>query len=240
MGTHKRVQRGHAVCHLVRIPITLGQVRRHTLHRVKAAQIRALRLCADGHVRRLGFFADFHGQGIDRSGAIELDDRPVLHRDGLGTPVFRLANGDFYEIVLVRGGGGQANIGRAYGQHQRVLRRATGKRRGQRSHVHGQRRQRLIGAAPIAANVHAPIQRVHQPYLIIRRQLIRLLRVHRNAAKAHVGKPAVEGAHPAGHTATVIGRQPVHFRDVVELCALLRVPHLCQRRDNAVRCGRGR
>ena len=237
MGTHKRVQRGHAVCHLVRIPITLGQARRHALRSREAAQIRARRLCADGHVRRLGFFADFHGQGIDRSGAIELDDRPVLHRDGRRAPVFRLANGDFYEIVLVRGGGGQANAGRAYGQRQGVFRLVRRKCRRQRTLAHLERRQPRVGAAPIAANVRAAVQRVHHTDLIVRRQFsIR----HGVCAEAAAGKPVVERTHPARPSGAGTACQVVHGADIVAVGRVYRqrIARSLNRRGNAAHCSR--
>ena len=220
VGLDQGVQGGHALQRIGKA-VLLGSIGRY-LHLLKSVEIAVRHLGAERHLHGgrgllfhsdgvlLGLFSLVHA-GPGGIAALHGDDRAVRHRDLRRALILRAVHAGADLEVLVAGGGRHHHAADIGGQLQRVAVGVLIEGRGQLAGTEGQGLDGGVIVAPAAAQVIAIGAGVHDADLIAGFQLAGS---HGKGGEALVGKPVVEGAHPAGLTAAVKLRQAVDLADV--------------------------
>ena len=226
MGLDQGVQGGHAL-QCIGKAVFLG-FKGGDLHLLKRMEIAARHLGAERHLHgggsrllhsdgillRLFGFAVHAGPG--GIAALHGDDGAVRHGNLRRALILRAVHAGADLEVLVAGGGRHHHAADIGGQLQRVAVGVLMEGGRQLAGTEGQGLDGGVIVAPAAAQVIAKGAGVHDADLIAALQLaVR----HGKFAEACVGKPVVEGAHPAGLTAAVMLRQAVDFADVIAFSA---------------------
>ena len=225
VGLDQGVQGGNAL-HRIGEAVFLG-VKGGNLHLLGCVEIGAHHLGAERHLHGggsrllhsdgvlLGLFCLVHA-GPGGIAALHGDDGAVRHGDLRRALILRAVHAGADLEVLVAGGGRHHHAADIGGQLQRVAVGVLIEGGRQLAGTEGQGLDGGVTATPAAAQVIAVGAAVHDADLVAALQLaVR----HGKFTEACVGKPVVEGAHPAGLTAAVIRRQAVDFADVIAFSA---------------------
>ena len=214
------VQGGNAL-HRIGKAVFLG-VKGGNLHLLGRMEIGARRLGADGDLHGgrglllhsdgvlLGLFSLVHA-GPGGIAALHGDDGAVRHGDLRRALILRAVHAGADLEVLVAGGGRHHHAADIGGQLQRVAVGVLIEGGRQLAGTEGQGLDGGVIVAPAAAQVVAVGAAVHDADLIAGFQSAC---GHGKAAEALVGKPIVEGSHPAGLTAAAEFAQAVDLADV--------------------------
>ena len=219
------VQSGHAL-QCIGKAILLGSIGRY-FHLLKSVEITARHLGAERHLHGgrgllgngdlilvgLSIFVHAGPGGI---AALHGDDRSVGHRDLSRALVLRAVHAGADLEVLVAGGGSDLNAADLGGQLQSIAVGVLVKGGGQLAVAEGQGLDGGVLVAPAATQVIAIGAGVHDADLVAGFQLSGS---HGKGAEAFVGKPVVEGSHPAGHIPAVEFTQAVDVADVIAFSA---------------------
>ena len=220
MGLDQGVQGGNAL-HRIGKAVFLG-VKGGNLHLLGRMEIGARRLGADGDLHGgrglllhsdgvlLGLFSLVHA-GPGGIAALHGDDGAVRHGDLRRALILRAVHAGADLEVLVAGGGRHHHAADIGGQLQRVAVGVLMEGGRQLAGTEGQGLDGGVIVAPAAAQVVAVGAAVHDADLIAGFQSAC---GHGKAAEALVGKPIVEGSHPAGLTAAAEFAQAVDLADV--------------------------
>ena len=205
VGLDQGVQGGHALQRIGKA-VLLGSIGRH-FHLLKSVEIAVRHLGAERHLhgggsrllhsdgillRLFGFFVHAGPGGI---AALHGDDRAVRHGDLRRALILRAVHAGADLEVLVAGGGRHHHAADIGGQLQRVAVGVLIEGGRQLAGTEGQGLDGVVTATKAAAQVIAKGAGVHDADLVAGFQLSGS---HGKAAEAFVGKPVVEGAHPAG------------------------------------------
>ena len=220
MGLDQGVQGGHAL-QCIGEAVFLG-FKGGNLHLLGCVEIGAHHLGAERHLHgggsRLGNgdlilvgLSPFVHAGPGGIAALDGDDRAIGHRDLSRALILRAVHAGADLEVLVAGGGRHHHAADIGGQLQRVAVGVLMEGGRQLAGAEGQGLDGGVIVAPAAAQVIAVGAAVHDADLVAGFQLAGS---HGKGGEALVGKPVVEGAHPAGLTAAVKLRQAVDFADV--------------------------
>ena len=243
MGLDQGVQGGHAL-QCIGKAVLLGSIGRH-FHLLKSVEIAARHLGAERHLHGgrgllgngdlilvgLSIFVHAGPGGI---AALDGDNRAVRHRDLSRALVLRAVHAGADLEVLVAGGGSDLNAADLGGQLQSIAVGVLVKGRGQLAGTEGQGLDGGVIVAPAATQVIAIGAGVHDADLVAGFQLSGS---HGKGAEAFVGKPVVEGSHPAGHKPAVEFTQAVDFADVIAFSAGLGISLGLQRLDDTAHHG---
>ena len=220
MGLDQGVQGGHAL-QCIGKAVFLG-FKGGDLHLLKRMEIAARHLGAERHLHGgrgrllhsdgvlLGLFSLVHA-GPGGIAALHGDDGAVHHGNLRRALILRAVHAGADLEVLVAGGGRHHHAADIGGQLQRVAVGVLMEGGRQLAGTEGQGLDGGVIVAPAAAQVIAIGAGVHDADLIAGFQLAGS---HGKGGEALVGKPVVEGAHPAGLTAAVKLRQAVDLADV--------------------------
>ena len=220
MGLDQGVQGGHALQRIGKA-VLLGGIGRY-LHLLGCVEIGAHHLGAERHLHGgrgllgngdlilVGLSFAVHA-GPGGIAALDGDDRSVGHRDLSRALVLRAVHAGADLEVLVGGGGSDLNAADLGGQLQGIAVGVLVKGGGQLAIAEGQGLDGGVIVIPAAAQVVAKAAGVHDADLVAGLQGAC---GHGKCGEAFVGKPIVEGAHPAGLTAAVNLRQAVDLADV--------------------------
>ena len=220
MGLDQGVQGGNAL-HRIGKAVFLG-FKGGNLHLLRRMEIAARCLGADGDLHGgrglllhsdgvlLGLFSLVHA-GPGGIAALHGDDGAVRHGDLRRALVLRAVHAGADLEVLVAGGGRHHHAADIGGQLQRVAVGVLIEGGRQLAGTEGQGLDGGVIVAPAAAQVVAVGAAVHDADLIAGFQSAC---GHGKAAEALVGKPIVEGSHPAGLTAAAEFAQAVDLADV--------------------------
>ena len=220
MGLDQGVQGGNAL-HRIGKAVFLG-VKGGNLHLLGRVEIAARCLGAERHLHGggsrllhsdgvlLGLFSLVHA-GPGGIAALHGDDGAVRHGDLRRALILRAAHAGADLEVLIAGGGRHHHAADIGGQLQRVAVGVLIEGGRQLAGTEGQGLDGGVIVAPAAAQVVAVGAAVHDADLIAGFQSAC---GHGKAAEALVGKPIVEGSHPAGLTAAAEFAQAVDLADV--------------------------
>ena len=220
VGLDQGVQSGNAL-HRIGEAVFLG-VKGGNLHLLGCVEIGAHHLGADGDLHGgrgllgngdliLVGLSPFVHAGPGGIAALDGDDRAIGHRDLSRALILRAVHTGADLEVLVGGGGSDLNAADLGGQLQGIAVGVLVKGGGQLAIAEGQGLDGGVIVIPAAAQVVAKAAGVHDADLVAGFQLaVR----HGKFAEAFVGKPVVEGSHPAGSGAAVKLRQAVDLADV--------------------------
>ena len=209
MGLDQGVQGGHAL-QCIGKAVFLG-FKGGNLHLLGRMEIAARHLGADGDLHGgrgllgngdliLVGLSPFVHAGPGGIAALDGDDRAIGHRDLSRALVLRAVHTGTDLEVLVGGGGSDLNAADLGGQLQGIAVGVLVKGGGQLAIAEGQGLDGGVIVIPAAAQVVAKAAGVHDADLVAALQLaVR----HGKFAEACVGKPVVEGAHPAGLASAV-------------------------------------
>ena len=220
VGLDQGVQGGHALQRIGKA-VLLGGIGRY-LHLLGSMEIAARHLGAERHLHGgrgllgngdliLVGLSPFVHAGPGGIAALDGDDRAIGHRDLSRALILRAVHAGADLEVLVAGGGRHHHAADIGGQLQRVAVGVLMEGGRQLAGAEGQGLDGGVIVAPAAAQVIAVGAAVHDADLVAGFQLAGS---HGKGGEALVGKPVVEGAHPAGLTAAVKLRQAVDFADV--------------------------
>ena len=220
VGLDQGVQGGHALQRIGKA-VLLGGIGRY-LHLLGSMEIAARHLGAERHLHGgrgllgngdliLVGLSPFVHAGPGGIAALDGDDRAIGHRDLSRALILRAVHAGADLEVLVAGGGRHHHAADIGGQLQRVAVGVLMEGGRQLAGAEGQGLDGGVIVAPAAAQVIAVGSAVHDADLVAGFQLAGS---HGKGGEALVGKPVVEGAHPAGLTAAVKLRQAVDFADV--------------------------
>ena len=220
VGLDQGVQGGHALQRIGKA-VLLGGIGRY-LHLLGSMEIAARHLGAERHLHGgrgllgngdliLVGLSPFVHAGPGGIAALDGDDRAIGHRDLSRALILRAVHAGADLEVLVAGGGRHHHAADIGGQLQRVAVGVLMEGGRQLAGAEGQSLDGGVIVAPAAAQVIAVGAAVHDADLVAGFQLAGS---HGKGGEALVGKPVVEGAHPAGLTAAVKLRQAVDFADV--------------------------
>ena len=225
VGLDQCVQSGNAL-HRIGKAVFLG-VKGSDLHLLGRMEIAARHLGAERHLHGgrdllgngdliLVGLSPFVHAGPGGIAALDGDDRSVGHRDLSRALVLRAVHAGADLEVLVGGGGSDLNAADLGGQLQGIAVGVLVKGGGQLAIAEGQGLDGGVIVIPAAAQVVAKAAGVHDADLVAGFQLaVR----HGKCGEAFVGKPIVEGSHPAGSGAAVKLRQAVDLADVIAFSA---------------------
>ena len=225
VGLDQGVQGGHAL-QCIGKAVFLG-FKGGNLHLLGSMEIAARHLGAERHLHGgrgllgngdliLVGLSPFVHAGPGGIAALDGDDRSVSHRDLSRALVLRAVHTGADLEVLVGGGGSDLNAADLGGQLQGIAVGVLVKGGGQLAVAEGQGLDGGVIVAPAATQVIAKGAGVHDADLVAALQFaVR----HGKFAEAFVGKPIVEGSHPAGSGAAVKLRQAVDFADVIAFSA---------------------
>ena len=220
VGLDQGVQGGHAL-QCIGKAVFLG-FKGGNLHLLGSMEIAARHLGAERHLHGgrgllgngdliLVGLSPFVHAGPGGIAALDGDDRSVSHRDLSRALVLRAVHTGADLEVLVGGGGSDLNAADLGGQLQGIAVGVLVKGGGQLAIAEGQGLDGGVIVIPAAAQVVAKAAGVHDADLVAGFQLaVR----HGKCVEACVGKPVVEGSHPAGSGAAVKLRQAVDLADV--------------------------
>ena len=220
MGLDQGVQGGHAL-QCIGKAVFLG-FKGGNLHLLGRMEIAARHLGAERHLHGgrgllgngdliLVGLSPFVHAGPGGIAALDGDDRSVGHRDLSRALILRAVHAGADLEVLVGGGGSDLNAADLGGQLQGIAVGVLVKGGGQLAIAEGQGLDGGVIVIPAAAQVVAKAAGVHDADLVAALQLaVR----HGKFAEACVGKPVVEGAHPAGLASAVKRSQAVDLADV--------------------------
>ena len=209
MGLDQGVQGGHALQRIGKA-VFLG-FKGGNLHLLRRMEIAARHLGAERHLHGgrgllgngdliLVGLSPFVHAGPGGIAALHGDDRSVGHRDLSRALVLRAVHAGADLEVLVGGGGSDLNAADLGGQLQGIAVGVLVKGGGQLAIAEGQGLDGGVIVIPAAAQVVAKAAGVHDADLVAALQLaVR----HGKCAEACVGKPVVEGSHPAGLASAV-------------------------------------
>ena len=229
MGLDQGVQGGHAL-QCIGKAVFLG-VKGGNLHLLRRMEIAARHLGAERHLHGGGSLLGngdlilvglsiFVHAGPGGIAALHGDDGAVRHGNLRRALILRAVHAGADLEVLVAGGGRHHHAADIGGQLQRVAVGVLMEGGRQLAGTEGQGLDGGVIVAPAAAQVIAVGAAVHDADLVAALQLaVR----HGKFTEACVGKPVVEGAHPAGLTAAVKRSQAVDFADVIAFSAGLGV-----------------
>ena len=227
VGLDQGVQGGHTLQRIGKA-ILLG-FKGGDLHLLRRMEIAARHLGAERHLHGgrgllgngdliLVGLSPFVHAGPGGIAALDGDDRAIGHRDLSRALVLRAVHAGADLEVLVAGGGSDLNAADLGGQFQGIAVGVLVKGGGQLAIAEGQGLDGGVIVIPAAAQVVAKAAGVHDADLVAGFQLaVR----HGKCVEAYIGKPVVEGAHPAGLTAAVMRSQAVDFADVIAFSASL-------------------
>ena len=205
MSLDQRVQSGNAL-HRIGEAVFLG-VKGGDLHLLGGVEIAARHLGADGDLHGgrgvllhgdgvlLGLFGFVVHAGPGGIAALHGDDGAVRHGDLRRALILRFAHAGADLEVLVAGGGRHHHAADIGGQLQRVAVGVLMEGGRQLAGTEGQGLDGVVTATKAAAQVIAVGAGVHDADLVAGFQLSGS---HGKGVEALVGKPVVEGAHPAG------------------------------------------
>ena len=225
VGLDQCVQSGNAL-HRIGKAVFLG-VKGSDLHLLGRMEIAARHLGAERHLHGgrdllgngdliLVGLSPFVHAGPGGIAALDGDDRSVGHRDLSRALVLRAVHAGADLEVLVGGGGSDLNAADLGGQLQGIAVGVLVKGGGQLAIAEGQGLDGGVIVIPAAAQVVAKAAGVHDADLVAGFQLaVR----HGKCGEAFVGKPIVEGSHPAGSGAAVKLRQAVDLAGVIAFSA---------------------
>ena len=220
VGLDQGVQGGHALQRIGKA-VLLGGIGRY-LHLLGSMEIAARHLGAERHLHGgrgllgngdliLVGLSPFVHAGPGGIAALDGDDRAIGHRDLSRALVLRAVHAGADLEVLVAGGGRHHHAADIGGQLQRVAVGVLIEGGRQLAGTEGQGLDGGVIVIPAAAQVVAKAAGVHDADLVAGFQLaVR----HGKCVEACVGKPVVEGSHPAGSGAAVKLRQAVDLADV--------------------------
>ena len=220
VGLDQGVQSGNAL-HRVGEAVFLG-VKGGDLHLLGSMEIAARHLGAERHLHGgrgllgngdlilMGLSSIVHA-GPGGIAALHGDDRAIGHRDLSRALILRAVHAGADLEVLVAGGGRHHHAADIGGQLQRVAVGVLMEGGRQLAGTEGQGLDGGVIVAPAAAQVIAVGAAVHDADLVAGFQSAC---GHGKAAEALVGKPIVEGSHPAGLTAAAEFAQAVDLADV--------------------------
>ena len=220
VGLDQGVQGGHALQRIGKA-VLLGGIGRY-LHLLGSMEIAARHLGAERHLHGgrgllgngdliLVGLSPFVHAGPGGIAALDGDDRAIGHRDLSRALVLRAVHAGADLEVLVAGGGRHHHAADIGGQLQRVAVGVLIEGGRQLAGTEGQGLDGGVIVIPAAAQVVAKAAGVHDADLVAGFQLaVR----HGKCVEACVGKPVVEGPHPAGSGAAVKLRQAVDLADV--------------------------
>ena len=209
MGLDQGVQGGHAL-QCIGKAVFLG-FKGGNLHLLGRMEIAARHLGADGDLHGgrgllgngdliLVGLSPFVHAGPGGIAALDGDDRAIGHRDLSRALILRAVHAGADLEVLVAGGGRHHHAADIGGQLQRVAVGVLMEGGRQLAIAEGQGLDGGVIVIPAAAQVVAKAAGVHDADLVAALQLaVR----HGKFAEACVGKPVVEGAHPAGLASAV-------------------------------------
>ena len=220
MGLDQGVQGGHAL-QCIGKAVFLG-FKGGNLHLLGCVEIGAHHLGAERHLHgggsRLGNgdlilvgLSPFVHAGPGGIAALHGDDRAIGHRDLSRALILRAVHAGADLEVLVAGGGSDLNAADLGGQLQGIAVGVLVKGGGQLAIAEGQGLDGGVIVIPAAAQVVAKAAGVHDADLVAGLQGAC---GHGKCGEALVGKPIVEGSHPAGSGAAVKLRQAVDLADV--------------------------
>ena len=225
VGLDQGVQGGHAL-QCIGKAVFLG-FKGGNLHLLRRMEIAARHLGAERHLHGgrgllgngdliLVGLSPFVHAGPGGIAALDGDDRAIGHRDLSRALVLRAVHAGADLEVLVAGGGSDLNAADLGGQLQGIAVGVLVKGGGQLAIAEGQGLDGGVIVIPAAAQVVAKAAGVHDADLVAGFQLaVR----HGKCGEAFVGKPVVEGSHPAGSGAAVKLRQAVDLADVIAFSA---------------------
>ena len=220
VGLDQGVQGGHAL-QCIGKAVFLG-FKGGNLHLLRRMEIAAHHLGAERHLHGgrgrllhsdgvlLGLFSLVHA-GPGGIAALHGDDGAVRHGDLRRALILRAVHAGADLEVLVAGGGRHHHAADIGGQLQRVAVGVLVKGGGQLAIAEGQGLDGGVIVIPAAAQVVAKAAGVHDADLVAGLQGAC---GHGKCGEAFVGKPIVEGSHPAGSGAAVKLRQAVDLADV--------------------------
>ena len=221
MGLDQGVQGGHAL-QCIGKAVFLG-FKGGDLHLLGCVEIAARHLGADGDLhgggsrllhsdgillRLFGFFVHAGPGGI---AALHGDNRAIGHRDLSRALILRAVHAGADLEVLVAGGGRHHHAADIGGQLQRVAVGVLMEGGRQLAGTEGQGLDGVVTATKAAAQVVAKAAGVHDADLVAGLQSAC---GHGKCGEALVGKPVVEGPHPAGLVSAVDFAQAVDLADV--------------------------
>ena len=220
MGLDQGVQGGHAL-QCIGEAVFLG-FKGGNLHLLGCVEIGAHHLGAERHLHggrgHLGNgdlilvgLSPFVHAGPGGIAALDGDDRAIGHRDLSRALILRAVHTGTDLEVLVAGGGSDLNAADLGGQLQGIAVGVLVKGGGQLAIAEGQGLDGGVIVIPAAAQVVAKAAGVHDADLVAGLQGAC---GHGKCGEALVGKPVVEGSHPAGSGAAVKLRQAVDLADV--------------------------
>ena len=220
VGLDQGVQGGHAL-QCIGKAVFLG-FKGGNLHLLGRMEIGAHHLGAERHLHGgrgllgngdliLVGLSPFVHAGPGGIAALDGDDRAIGHRDLSRALILRAVHAGADLEVLVAGGGRHHHAADIGGQLQRVAVGVLVKGGGQLAIAEGQGLDGGVIVIPAAAQVVAKAAGVHDADLVAGLQGAC---GHGKCGEAFVGKPIVEGSHPAGSGAAVKLRQAVDLADV--------------------------
>ena len=225
VGLDQGVQGGHALQRIGKA-VLLGGIGRY-LHLLGSMEIAARHLGAERHLHGgrgllgngdliLVGLSPFVHAGPGGIAALDGDDGAVRHGNLRRALVLRAVHAGADLEVLVAGGGRHHHAADIGGQLQRVAVGVLIEGGRQLAGTEGQGLDGGVIVIPAAAQVVAKAAGVHDADLVAGFQLaVR----HGKCGEAFVGKPIVEGSHPAGSGAAVKLRQAVDLADVIAFSA---------------------
>ena len=220
VGLDQGVQGGHAL-QCIGKAVFLG-FKGGNLHLLGCMEIAARHLGAERHLHGgrgllgngdliLVGLSPFVHAGPGGIAALDGDDRAIGHRDLSRALVLRAVHAGTDLEVLVAGGGSDLNAADLGGQLQGIAVGVLVKGGGQLAIAEGQGLDGGVIVIPAAAQVVAKAAGVHDADLVAGLQGAC---GHGKCGEAFVGKPIVEGSHPAGLTAAAEFAQAVDLADV--------------------------
>ena len=212
MGLHQHVQRRNAIAHAVGIAVLLRQIAGHGHIKLRRQQEGAVFLHGEVHGTRCGFALPDHGDGVGLFAAGNGNYRAVLHRNAHAPAVFGFSHRDRHLILLVFCSGRDVHGVYTGGYRQRVGQDIFVEDRRQAAAAGGQGAQVTLLGLEAAAQVRTVAGAgVHDPNLVPGAQCAI---GNGETVKAHIHEPVVQGPHPAGFPAAVIGGKMVDGADV--------------------------